>query len=574
MTGRQHVAQIMTRHAAAAAVAAILAAAGGAHAVSGQQSCADRVTGQLSATPDAINRETDPSVETVLTWSVSMPENCSIPLRLTLAGQVLRCLSGQVRVEVPWTTTFELNAVLLRVLATETVTVHGDPGLITVSAGPEVTAEDVAKFNAQWMQPFRVNKDEIQAKAWLEQRFDAGVWETTERMSALARMYEITTAKEYLRRLDKVLKFALDFRDDRHPGLRFTDPETGEVFDFPANPLDEIRGRSGLPAWGGKSVNSGGLHRVDEVVSSLYAYSMATFARIVAEDVTLHAEFGGRAMEYANAALETTWFFIPQIRFGNAGAFLEAWLTLPLEYRDRPTESECQNAYEEARAAEPDKEERWLQMLCNCRSHRIGAGTPTAHNINLAFAMALIEVWRTLDSPFYRQSPLASRDAAPARSLFPLLVSRQQRYFVNRLHPLNVIAQTCLWIFDSLCWHFSDDLPPEIDYHAEDTSHGALDMRYLEVLRNNVHRLNALPASVGEPIPLESIHLRGFANTFLRRIAVGTHFKRNVIGRDANPVDANNGNCDGWLNLAVADVNVYHRCREMSLRIVNADNHI
>jgi hypothetical protein len=582
MTRRQHLGQVLestchalsgsgvSRRAAAATVATILALAAGAHAVSSQENCLDLISGHLSATPSFIDRETSPSVESILTWSASVPQNCPFTPRLTLAGQTLQGLSGQLRVEVTRTRTFQLQHLLLPVLATATVTVQGDPGLITVSDGREITADDRAKFNGQWMQPFQQTKAEVQAESWLIKRFDAGAWETSERMAALARMYDLTRDRPiderlpYVHQLSKLVKFAFDNRDDQHDG--FDDPDTKGVFDFPPSPLDEIRGLPGLPAWGGKSPNSGGLHRVDEVVSSLYAYSLAAFARIVAEDPALHTAYGDVAIDYANAALQTVWLFMPQIRYSSAGDFVEAWLTLPLEYQLRPTESNCVDAYNEAVAGEPSKESRWREMLGNCRNLHIGAGTPVAHNINLAFAMVLIELSRVLDSPFYRQSTHVSPDAAPSRALFPLLVSRQQRYFVNRLRPWpSWDCRYCWW------WNFSDDLPPPIKYHAEDTSHGALDMRYLDLLRRDFDRLNPLPASVGEPIPLDDTLLWRFANTFLHKIAVGTHFKDNVVSDTADPVDSRNGNCDGWMSLAVADVNVYHRCHEMSLRIVNGE---
>jgi hypothetical protein len=55
---------------------------------------------------------------------------------------------------------------------------------------------------------------------------------------------------------------------------------------------------------------------VDEVVSSLYANPMATFARIVAEDPALNVTaYGELAMKYANAAVQTVWLFMPQIRY-------------------------------------------------------------------------------------------------------------------------------------------------------------------------------------------------------------------------------------------------------------------
>ena len=114
-----------------------------------------------------------------------------------------------------------------------------------------------------------------------------------------------------------------------------------------------------MPAWGGTEVNSGGLHHVEEIVSSLYAYPIAAFARIVAEDPSLQAVYGNDAIDYANRVIETVNFFLPQIHRQRVGDFIEATLTLPLEYRDRPTEADCTKAHDKAMSEDPDNESRW-----------------------------------------------------------------------------------------------------------------------------------------------------------------------------------------------------------------------
>jgi hypothetical protein len=98
-------------------------------------------------------------------------------------------------------------------------------------------------------------------------------------------------------------------------------------------------------------------------------------------------------------------------------------------------------------------------------------------------------------------------------------------------------------------------------------------MRYVELLRRDVGRLNAVSASVGEPIAFDHSHLQRFARTFLRQIAMGRrNFARDVAGRAVKPPtppDYYNGQCDGWVNLAIADSQVYRVCQSMSLRVAN-----
>jgi hypothetical protein len=212
-------------------------------------------------------------------------------------------------------------------------------------------------------------------------------------------------------------------------------------------------------------------------------------------------------------------------------------------------------------------------MRNNCNNAYLGGGFPMAHNEQKLFMMVLIELQRALDTDFYRHSPQSANAAEPTRALIPLVVSRHQRYFVDRLQ-----TRTDDSYGPRYYWHYMDDVPAGINTHTEDTSHGQVDMQYLDVLRRNYDRLNALASARGEPIPLDTTQVRLFANTFLERVAGGLFHKTGIFlasDIDGTPVDSPaNADyyaklCDGWLNLAAADPNVYTICREISLRIVN-----
>lgn len=426
--------------------------------------------------------------------------------------------------------------------------------LVTVSNGSAITAADIAMFNAKWMQSDERNGALARARGHLFRRSDVLVWEIGDRMSAMVRMYELTGDLRYLDHLKEFIVDVLKYRDDRHPGG--TDDETGE--DIPVQPLDVFRNKKGVPAWGGKSGNRGGLHGVAEVVSSVYAYPIAAFARIVTEDPALHTTYGNDAVNYTNAVLQTVWAFMPQIGYRTAGNFTEAYLEHLAVHQFTPSQQDCEDAYQKALDAGDQKAG---QRKINCDNKRRTFGCPMSHNENLAFTMVLIELWRALESEFYQQSPARANDAAPTRTLIPLLVSRQQRYFMNCPQTIEDTPNRPRFV-----WNHADDIPADL-IRSEDTSHGALVMRYLELLHRNFDRLNVLPASVGEPIPLDSSHLRRFANTFLQKIAPGTNFASNVEGNDPKP--GNNEMSDGWMNLAVADEAVYQVCHNVSLRAVN-----
>lgn len=526
------------------------------------------VRGTLSATPSFIDRNTSNSVIATLTWRVILPAGCRTPLGLNINNQPVG-LSGSLSKEVTQTTAFRLrSSTWSRTFASATVTVSGDPGLITVSPGRDITAEDRAEFNARHMQPYQRNLALARAHGNLYRQNPGIVWEVSERMEAMARMYDLTRDIYYLDHLKEFIELALLYRDDYHPGpVSCTPPQCPPPSETPWwKPFDSFRWQAGMPAWGARSIITGGLHSIDEVSFGL-AYPIAAFARIVAEDSALHSRYSADALRYTNDMIKTVQVFFPQIDFRQAGGFTEASLTGLSTYSHTPTPTQCDNAYAQALADAPGADaatqERYANWKKDCLDLHHAAGIDMAHNWNQWYMMGLIELWKALDSSWYRNHSNANPTAGLLRTSLPLLVSRLHRNFVNRLETVGS-GETARFF-----WHYNDGLPDAIPTYDEDTSHGALDMRGLEVLRANFDRLNAAVTAAGEPIVLDGTHLRRFANTFLQKIAAGSNFAEDVLGNTANPVDKYNFACDGWMNLAVADVRVYHKCHEVSLRVVN-----
>jgi hypothetical protein len=187
-------------------------------------------------------------------------------------------MSGQMPFyDVDNTTTFVLQ-VNHRDLASAIVTVNGDPGFIKVSPGAQVTADDITQFNQQWMQPWEIKAALDFARSTLSNMDSSGTTGNGERMAAMVRMYDLTHDPRYLDHLFDLVELMLRYRDDRASG------------DGP-KVKDEIRDKVGLPAWGGGLLDNFGLHSVLEWTSSLYAYPIAAFARILAEDPALRARY-------------------------------------------------------------------------------------------------------------------------------------------------------------------------------------------------------------------------------------------------------------------------------------------
>jgi hypothetical protein len=528
--------------------------------------CIGDITSRLAATPSSIDRDMDGPLVTTLTWSVNVPKGCPITTNLTLANSPVP-KSGSRSFTLTTSTTFSLvltSGNLHATLATIRVPVAGDPGFITVSAGRQLTADDITKFNEQWMQPFEIAGALNFATSTLGNRDPDGVWATGERMAAMVRMFERTHDARYLNHLRALNHIALQFRDDL-------------PFDGPAvvRPLEQIRNKVGVPAWGGdggrpdvEGVEYGGLHHIEEIVTSLYAYPIATFARIVAEDPSLQKQYGDDAIDDANRIFETVLFLLPQVKAERIGDFVEAHLIQPEEFLNRPTPADCDKAFNQAMYDHPDDASRWTQQHNDCKLKQALAGRDLPHNINLAFSMTLIELARAIGTPFYQQSPKRSPVAAARQDELLLAAIRQQRYFSNHLHDSNLsnVPNICLAIN---CWNYQENLPSGHNPHAEDLDHGAIDMSYLEESLQNYGLLYLAAQRFKEPLALGPQDWARFAATFLVNTQ-GTNFKHDIVGHDESPPYVANSRCEGWVTLARQRApQIYQTCHDVTLRIVD-----
>ena len=370
---------------------------------------------------------------------------------------------------------------------------------------------------------------------------------------------------------------ALTFRDDHHPGdghPRLDNPICMTCWP----PIeDRVRGRV-VPAWGSGILYSdfvinAGLNPVDHVTSGVYLYGIAAFARLVAEHRASQAVYGAQAVKFANAAMETLWAFIPDFDTRQVGRFVEGTIHRPRRF---PNASECAGARDRAKEHVRVFDSQHFEGLSalidkayrDCTKAGAYAGRPLAHNEAGALMMSFIELWRALDSDLYRTSPDRQSNADLTRGMIPLVVTRLQRYFFNRLKLENGGPGA------RYRWNYNDDVP---DPHVENTSHANLDMFYLDVLRRSRERLDAQVTPVGEPIMLSDAIVRRFANTFLQQIARpaeidrGGNVRGNVAGMPTEPdengkTDRFNYSLDGWVTLAVADATVYRLCRDILLR--------
>ena len=166
----------------------------------------------------------------------------------------------------------------------------------------------------------------------------ANYWPYAERMRAMARMHELTYGSwrdlRYLDHLRQFIQLSLLYRDDHYPGN--PDPKCQRC---EPTPIDDFRGGH-VAGWGGVAYGTN-LSGISEDVTGILTHPIATFARIVAEDQSLQADYGPDALSYANAAMETMLSLLPQMNFQTVGNIVEGYLARPDSYRTILTPQVC-----------------------------------------------------------------------------------------------------------------------------------------------------------------------------------------------------------------------------------------
>ena len=513
--------------------------------------------------------------------------------------------------------------------------IYTDPTTVSLS-GSSLTSEDIRLFDNRWMTQDQHDgyEHEVHKAFWIGYDpfgldYSLLAWGEGERMAAMARMYDLTHAAKYLDELRFLTNLVLAGRDD-HIDLQ---PEPASQFDNPAwqpNPasrMDGLRGGVVMPAWGHRSNEFGGYHTSTLDIAGVYAYPIAAFARIVAENPTLHATYGADARAATKDILEMLGAFRSELRDPYLTAGGENPFVTPSGYGVLLTKSQCTQAYQVAlqnlqagwaatgysknyEDQYKSDRQRFDKAYTECSEHHDAARYPLPHNQYQAFVMALIELSRALDtdlymgplpacqppvfvpetgffdetlhkyivSPAHWDYPFCERSYVQgvARNVIPAIVAGATRYYRNRW-----LAQGLSSANPYFTWHYIDDNPSSVmlSHALDDLSHGALEMRYLGLVWSNIDRLNALLASSlygVDKIDLSAGDMWMLANTFLSVLVkentdanglVHTHLASDLTGALNSPIDAGDDLCDGWLNLAQFNSLVYNKCETTVLHL-------
>jgi hypothetical protein len=309
----------------------------------------------------------------------------------------------------------------------------------------------------------------------------------------------------YLQRLGVIAGALLDMRDD--------------IAGFPEDPF---RGRV-MPAWGAYTADRGCKWWTDVDTSGLFVYTMAAFARRVAERPDRYPQLlRDKAVRMITAVIETYEGFRP-------------WLHL----------------------VDGDPHAYWVEP---------DTQSILPYNQCLSMVRALTQLAPAADSTLYR----ASADASQARlqvatEEMPLVVAKTIAWRLADLYP-NPLSD------GTLCygWHYHGSDRPE------DIGHAQFELGCLAVVLEGQLRLNELLERAGraERVPLTPSIFERLANTFLR-IVWRNNWLTGTI--DGSGDEGHTTECAGWVPLAQFDPWVWTRARDTTfnewLPGLRADNH-
>jgi hypothetical protein len=239
-----------------------------------------------------------------LTWSITKPPNCpSVHGGAYINGLHVGSYSGSIvkPLNPRGLTTFSLRAGYTGgTIGLATISVMVTPNLVYLSNGNQVTAGDVQLFDELWMYPPLMASTLVDYANALQQSQTGWIWDIGERMQAMVHMYEVTHATRYLDHLRDIIDVVLTYRDDRRTDVQNFDPFRA---DWPGP----------MPAWGQRTPATGYIWTAstNADLAGVLTYTIAAFARIVAEDPWLQGAYGAKALSYTNAALDTFEAYYP-----------------------------------------------------------------------------------------------------------------------------------------------------------------------------------------------------------------------------------------------------------------------
>ncbi len=315
-------------------------------------------------------------------------------------------------------------------------------------------------------------------------------WYYNDRATALVRMYDLLApvdlprAMLYLERLRQISNAFLSYRDDKRS----------------PQPYDVVHQRV-MPAWGANFDGIG--WSAQATMSGLLTYPMAAFARRVSEHPEWFCDgYRADAIRFTTAVIETYLAFRTDIRFGDSRN--AAW---------------------------------WYYV------NRFDTQSPQraeGYNEGLTPLLALAEIASAADSALYRSAPEWGWYNYYTAQEIPRLIAKNMKFFVDDIE-LASLADGTPWYW----WHYTKDDArfPEDLPHARVTLGAVLSAWDNRAVLDGLLARNGYTERVAGT--LNSSHITGIANTFLRRLWYYDSSDPNRQNLIADRIDGPNSNVYG-----------------------------
>lgn len=147
----------------------------------------------------------------MLNWSIRPPSWCTLFNRVIVNGQNFGLIGSAVARPLV-TTDYPLTLIVaggFQTLGPITVAVNGS-GIVTLSPGPQVTAEDIAQFDTRWMKAADLQQRLGEYRASLKNRQAWIAWGVFDDAKAMVQMFELTQQTKYLDHLRDINNVALN----------------------------------------------------------------------------------------------------------------------------------------------------------------------------------------------------------------------------------------------------------------------------------------------------------------------------------------------------------------------------
>jgi hypothetical protein len=351
-------------------------------------------------------------------------------------------------------------------------------------------------------------------------------WSAQNWVKTLFVMYEITRDKKYFLELERIAEAVSSLRDDKQ---------------VPPH-LDEIRNRV-IKAWTWRQEFTGMKRYSTPTGYGLFNHILTMFSRSVAENPCLYKEHSETAVKYVNEAIESI-YDIPENEWWINSDRTEAGLLITPAFANLDCESLTDN-----------------EAIQDCKEERTNAIGNEFHPYNKVHAVArvMIDIVYIMGTDMYQnsQNRLSDREYNFYRKWMAERLAQLHNWWINQALHLHEDPRGEYYLWSK------QGLGPN-----DDVRHASFTLDYFAELYRSCYPINRTLSYYNSPLRIEASRtmLERFARTLLYYSSEDGAFHSNIGGGE-NEDRAQNSSY-GWIELTLANPEVYERCQSIITRNV------